>query len=162
MSKSNKNADGRPPIDDAASLNDGLPWPRAADRLVSQGDPDWRNRAMLMHGWGDRWVVYAEGYREAADIVVDRIKAGHGHQDFLVYPVMFLYRQFLELAIKGLIRSARFLFDEEGKDDLGSHDLRRYWRVCRELLERASPGDSVEELGHIGRLIDEFCDHDPQ
>lgn len=24
-----------------------------------------------------------------------------------------------------------------------------------------APGDSVEELGHIGRLVDEFCEHDP-
>lgn len=154
--------DGQPAFDDPLALTDKLPWPKATDRLVTHGDPDWHNRAMLMHGYGDRWVVYAEGYREAADVVVERIKAGHGHQDFLVYPVMFLYRQFLELSIKGLIRSAWTLFDIETSDDLGSHDLRRYWRVCRELLERASPGDSVAELSHISRLIGEFCDHDPQ
>ena len=36
----------------------------------------------------------------------------------VVLAVMFLYRQFLELSIKGLIRSAWSLFDEEAKDDL--------------------------------------------
>jgi len=117
---------------------------------------------MLMHGWGERWTVYADGYRKAADIVVDRIKDGHGYQDFLVYPVMFLYRQYLELSIKHLISNSWRLLDEAESDDLSSHDIRRYWRICRALLERVSPGDSIAELGHMGRLIDEFCDHDPQ
>lgn len=115
----------QPPLD-AWRLTGPLPWPREDDRLVAQGDPGWRNEVILMHGWGDRWSVYTEGYKAAADIVVDRIKRGQGHQDFLVYPVMFLYRQYLELIAKNLIRNAWALLDEDEIDDLGSHDLRRY------------------------------------
>jgi hypothetical protein len=33
--------------------------------------------------------------------------------------------------------------------------------MCQALLHEISPGDSVEEQTHIGRLIDEFCQHDP-
>jgi hypothetical protein len=138
-----------------------LPWPNVTDKIFTRGEPDWHNNAMLMHGYGDRWAVYAIGYKEAADIVVNRVKDGHDHQDFLVYPVMFLYRQYLELMIKSLIRNAWKLLDEDEGDDLSSHDIKAYWKICRALLERISPSDSVEELGHIGRLIDEFCQHDP-
>lgn len=67
----------QPPLD-AWRLTGPLPWPREDDRLVAQGDPSWRNEAILMHGWGDRWSVYTEGYKAAADIVVDRIKEGAG------------------------------------------------------------------------------------
>ncbi len=154
----------RPPLEESLfDPDDVLPWPKATDRLVTKGDPDWQNRAMLMHGVpGDRWVLYADGYKEAADIVVDRIMDGYGHQDFLVYPVMFLYRQYLELMIKNLIRNSWSLLDEDENDDLGRHDLRRYWRLCCKLLERVAPGDSTAELNYVGKLIDEFCDHDPQ
>ena len=61
---------------------------------------------MLHPRWGDPWSVYADGYREAADIIVARINEGHRQQDALVYPVMFLCRQYLELAIKNLIRKS--------------------------------------------------------
>jgi hypothetical protein len=138
-----------------------LPWPNATDEIFTRGEPDWHNNAMLMHGYGDRWAVYAIGYKEAADIVVNRVKDGHGYQDFLVYPVMFLYRQYLELMIKCLIRNTWKLLDEDESDNLSSHDIKRYWGICRALLERISPGDSVEALDHIGRLIDEFSQHDP-
>jgi hypothetical protein len=146
--------------EDIEDILANAPWPRQGDRLVTAGDPDWHNKAMLMHGWGDRWAVYAEGYLTAADVVVDRIKEGFGHQDFLVYPVMFMYRHSLELNIKNLIQLAWRFLDKEASSDLGSHHLVRLWQICRPLLEETAPGDSTEELGHVGTLIDEFCQYD--
>jgi len=141
-------------------LSNNHPWPRAGDRLVTKDEPDWHNKAMLLHEWGDRWSVYATGYKQAADIAVDRIKAGYGGQDLLVYPIMFMYRHSLELSIKNLIQLAWQLLNKEASNDLGSHNLVTLWRICRPLLEEAAPGDSTIELGHVGVLIDEFCRYD--
>lgn len=114
-----------------------------------------------MHEWGDRWSTYATGYKKAADIVVDQVKNGIGYQDFLVYPVMFLYRHYLELAIKNLIFMGWSLLNIAPDDDLGGHDIKRYWSKCDALLHQISPGDSIQALRDVGRLIDQFSKHDP-
>lgn len=156
-------AEGNPHrLDSLESLLGGpLPWPKAEDRLVTRGDPDWHNSVMLHPRWSEPWSVYTDGYREAADIIVARINEGHRQQDSLVYPVMFLYRQYLELAIKNLIRKSWKLLGRDSTDDLGLHDIKKYWGMCRALLEEISPGESTAELGHVERLVDEFCQHDP-
>lgn len=152
-----------PPLDDLRSIFGEIPWPNPADQLFVQGEGDdaWRNNARLMHDWGDRWSTYAIGYKKAADIVVDQVKNGSGYQDFLLYPVMFLYRHYLELAIKNLIFMSWNLLHIEPDDDLGGHDLKRYWSKCDALLQQISPGDSIQALRDVGRLIDQFSKHDP-
>jgi hypothetical protein len=142
-------------------LEEGFALPGREDELFVASGSDWWNTAHINHGSGDRWSVYANGYKDAADIVVDRINETQRHQDFLVYPVMYLYRQYLELMIKNLIRHAWMLLDEQEHDPLDSHDIKRYWTMCCKLLDRVSPDDSTTELRHIGRLIEEFCMHDP-
>jgi hypothetical protein len=47
--------------------------------------------------WGGG-LVYALGYRTAADALIERV-AGMD-QDALVYPIVFCYRQYLELLLK--------------------------------------------------------------
>jgi hypothetical protein len=152
----------KPPLEDLNDLFEPLAMPNAEDQLFDDGGKDWWNKALINHGlYGDRWSVYATGYKDAADIVVEQVKATQRHQDFLVYPIMFLYRQSLELTIKNLIRRAWLLLDEDETDDLAQHDIQKYWTLCQALLDRVSPGDSTEQLDHIGRLINDFCKHDP-
>lgn len=146
---------------DASSALPEVALPDAEDRVFANGGQDWRSNAVLMQGFGDRWYVYATGYRRAADIVVANVTTQLRDQDFLVYPIMFLYRQYLELTIKSLIRSAWRLLDEEESDPLRSHDINRYWGVCQALLVRISPGGLAAVLEDTGRLIAEFCEHDP-
>ncbi|MEO8767579.1 MAG: hypothetical protein ABI363_04460 [Nitrosospira sp.] len=149
-------------VDNLIDSFEPLKLPSTADKLFTDESSDWWNTALINHDlYGDRWSVYATGYKDAADILVEHVKTGNRHQDFLVYPIMFMYRQYLELMVKNIIRLAWKLLDEEEDDDLGSHDISMYWKKCMEILERVSPGDSTESLNHIGRLIKEFCEHDP-
>ena len=41
-----------------------------------------------------------------------QLKAERRHQDLLVYPIVYHYRHYLEVAIKGLIRQAQLLLGE--------------------------------------------------
>ena len=70
-------------------------------------------------------------------------------------------RQYLELAVKGLIHDGRRLLDIHDSAPITHHRIDRLWPICSGLLAQISPGDSVEELEQIGRLIDEFCRIDP-
>src|SRR3989338_10138071 len=87
-----------------------IPSPPSADDRLFTTQEDWWNNACL--NWcHDGWSLYASGYKDAADFLVQRTEETKVGQDSLVYPVLFLYRQYLELEIKDLIRVAKKLQD---------------------------------------------------
>jgi hypothetical protein len=132
--------------------------PSAEDAFFrSQGD--WLSNACL-HYAPDRWLIYALGYKEAADRLAAQLRDERGRLDLLVYPIVFLYRQYLELAVKGLIQQAQTLLELPTKLPM-SHRIDQLWAECSKLLELVSPGDSIEEQRQIGRLLQEFSSVDP-
>lgn len=132
--------------------------PCAEDRLFLTAE-DWWDNACL-NFLADGWSLYATGYKDAADILVSQVEQEKRHQDTLIFPIIFLYRQYLELAIKDLIRDARKLLDiNEPFPQI--HNIDRLWGICSDLLNQVSPGDSEDAIRQIKRLIDEFCIVDP-
>ena len=134
------------------------PLPSAEDRLFLTAE-DWWNNACL-HFLTDGWSLYSMGYKDAADILVSQVEQEKHHQDTLIYPIIFLYRQYLELAIKDLIRDARKLLDIN-EPFPQTHSIDRLWDICIDLLNQVSPGDSEDAIRQIKRLTDEFCIVDP-
>ena len=58
----------------------------------------------------------------AADAALDLAKAERHHTDFLVYPILFLYRQYLEISLKEILLYAEELRD--GNMDIpGTHNF---------------------------------------
>lgn len=76
-----------------------------------QSDNDWKNNACL-NFTSDPTHGYIEGYKRAADLLVAHVMEKGKDQDYLVYPITFLYRQHLELRIKEIIADGRNLLDE--------------------------------------------------
>lgn len=131
--------------------------PDEKDNLFTTAD-DWQNNACLTFG-ADRWWPYVVGYKEAADLLVSTIDRTQRHQDTMVFPIVFLYRHYLELGLKNLIRQGRRLLDVDRPVPQG-HRIDELWRICSALLQEISPDDAIEAQQHIGRLIDEFCQID--
>ena len=88
-----------------------LPPPRKGDRLFRDDLSDYHNNACLSLG-GDPFP-YAEGYRRAAEILVHYVNDNGQDQDFLVFPILFLYRHHLELAMKRIIGRLPRLLNRE-------------------------------------------------
>ena len=64
-------------------------------------DTDWKNNACL--NWcHDPMHLYISGYKDAADILANRVIESGNNQDSLVYPIAFLYRQYIELQLKNI------------------------------------------------------------
>lgn len=135
--------------------------PTSNDTLFSKNETEdeRRNMAYLNHG---NWSVYICGYKNAADILVSHVENGAGH-DLLVYPIMFLYRQCFELAIKGIIIKAEKRLDISPSKSNG-HDLEALWIICQEhlLLIPDLTNEDSEGLNQVTRLIKEFCTVDRQ
>lgn len=139
--------------------------------FTSEGD-DWWNKAMLMHGWPHKWSIYATGYKDAADRVVLSIERGEGLIDFMVYPILFLYRHFLEISIKTSIRDAQDLLhivprQKPKKNDkrqmaeaVQGHDLESLWGYLIELMLQIYPGLEISEFDETSAVIRAFHHHD--
>jgi HEPN domain-containing protein len=128
--------------------------------LFMSGD-DWQNNACInqkvIHGLD----LFAEGYKTAADILVKHVAEHSSHQDTIVYPIVFLYRQHIELRFKEVIREGLLLLDE-GQDFPKTHKLDKLWSLVKEIIEKVWPGEDTEEFGLIGHVVNEFSAIDPE
>lgn len=97
--------------------------------------------------WGRGWDSYALGYKTASDILVEHVEETGQLIDALVYPIVFNYRQYLELLLKDVLMEARRYFDIDPSFEKG-HALLPLWRHLRELIERRWP-DEPEELDAV-------------
>lgn len=111
-------------------------------------DSDWHNNACLNY-MPDHGTAYTEGYRRAAEILISHIDSSGRDQDFLVYPVLFLYRHHTELLIKQIIELALQLTDDpdnyQYKKD--NHNLNTLWPLAQKLIlkvdESYRPSDFI-------------------
>ena len=132
--------------------------------------------------WDDGWGAMASANKEAADHLVDWLvdgpRPGPMSGLHLTYPIMSLYRHYLELSLKGLLidlqkweRLAKFLSDEsdDQPNSKYNHQLMEVWRMVRQLLykidasELAVEGvreEADEKYGAIENRIEEFNEID--
>ncbi len=136
-------------------------WPQSGAELFVDSEPDWQMNACLQF-MPPNWTAYVEGYRQAGALVVARVAAARGEQDFLVYPIVFLYRQYIELLLKQLIEVAS---KHQGSPEKvpHHHDLARLWKLCRHHVDKAI-ADEIEEwpVAEAEHLIAQLSDVDPQ
>jgi hypothetical protein len=136
--------------DDAGSI----PYPEEGDTLFA-GAGDWQFNACMNIRPPD-WYPYTEGYRRAADIIIEHLMLrDRNGVDLLVYPIAFLYRHHLELRLKELIREGSLLLDREC-ELRKTHDLSKLWPQCRSIVKEVWPEGSDSELDAIEECIEEF------
>lgn len=137
-----------------------FPWPRKGDKLFTSED-DWWHNACLNTVRGD-WYPYISGYKKAADILAAYITDKSQEQDFLVYPIVFLYRQYLELRIKKLIIDG-YRLQDKNLDFPKIHDLTNLWNECKRVIKELSneADEHLKDLPSIDEAIKEFSNWDP-
>lgn len=122
-------------------------------------DPDWYMNACL-HISGGNWDIYAMGYKRAGDILVQYVADNNWGHDFLVYPIAFLYRQYLELRLKELIFVSSRLLDQDARI-LKTHNLVSLWRQARPNIEAVWPDSETKgQLNAVEDRLKELCDID--
>jgi hypothetical protein len=111
---------------------------------------------------GDNWAQYISGYKDAADILVDKIIDGRSIRDFLAFPTIFLYRHFIELSLKLIILYGNQLYGIQS-DYKQTHKLEDLWRDCKVIIEKNWPKEKeyVEILNATENIIKEFSKIDP-
>lgn len=133
-------------------------WPNIGDKLFSQSQPAYG--AFLAHHTGERLHHLTEGYKLAADLLVDQAEAEAWRRQKLVYPIIFCYRHFLELTLKAMLEE----YGSMGNiaSNWSHHRLEDLWRDFRTLLRHLG-ADQPEEQGTeaVEQCIAEFAKIDP-
>ncbi len=134
---------------------------------VFSGDKDWKANACL--NWSlDSMGLYIEGYREAADKLVHDVVETGTNQDTLVFPIAFLYRQYIELQLKHIIRESRIVVGEKATFP-EHHKINDLWNTANALMTQIikdhdqSISDYItkSDVTTIKTIITEFVKVDP-
>jgi hypothetical protein len=141
--------------------------PRKSDVLFGSG-ADWIANACVHSVLGA--TAYQDGYRHAALLLAEHVCDKGRGQDFLVFPIVYLYRHHTELTLKSIIRAAAFVvgytMTRDDVDTLGRHDLAKLWKLAKPMLASACQlsGEGPlppDDLEGIDAYIDQLHQHDP-
>jgi hypothetical protein len=114
------------------------------------------------------WSAYREGYKKAADALV--LKLLDSDCDYIadlhirfgmIYPIMFLYRHYIEIEFKDLIALAGMTSLVDIKK-MSGHDLRKLWSKVLECVEAVQGKDTRQEFEDaFEKVIEYFEQVDP-
>jgi len=144
---------------DEQLLSDGFPWPVKGDDPFKMGSSSRALIACLNFTHDEPWGGMAEGFKRLADLGVSYTDQTGHDQDFLVYPIVFSYRHYIELSLKLIIRAARRLLDEPGGVP-ATHDLDALWNTAEPLLKQIE--DSPETYRNVRSCLARFNELDPK
>ena len=127
------------------------------------------NPAYCAHyGWEYHRAIafasYLSGYKLAADFLVEKaIEEAKKHHieviDTLIYPIIFIYRQFMELSIKDIYINYTPLHREESKSIIKeSHSLIEAWEYIKPFAIEVSDEDEdqLKDVDLIEDYIKQF------
>lgn len=105
---------------------------------------------------------YVEGYAWAARSVYQEALRLAKSPECAVFPLAFLWRHHVELAMKWVIALGRQADpDDDGKVSEG-HDLLRLWTQCRKYIEPMGPPEDDGTLANVEFTLAQFHRLDPK
>lgn len=133
-------------------------WPAAGDvAFVVASDP--KENAIIADDEFTRLVLMMEGYKKAADLMVAATIANPSERNFLVSPIIFNYRQFVELSLKFMLATYGPAVGVE--PNWRSHDLSLLWRDFTEVLAIYGTADPDDADPIVAAVVAEFAKIDP-
>lgn len=139
-----------------------LPRPQKGEKLFRGDLPDGERNNACPHWYedGSNWSLIAEGYLNAANALIGRLRVREVRADEMLYPVCFLYRQYIELRLKHVILLGHRL--RKAKQGVPTHhNLETLWSDAKPVLLKQVRGSKRAELEAIGAQILELQGIDP-
>ena len=103
---------------------------------------------------------FAEGYKSSADLLVKNALESKNIKilDTFIFPIMFLYRQYLELELKWII--IRFLEEnactkKKILKDI-SHNLIKAWRIAKPIMLEYTEKKEKDDVKIVEEYINQF------
>lgn len=161
-------------------MNDlNLNWPKKGDRVFKPSPVPSADLVRVEAFVMPSDDMYITGFQRAADMIVEAAKTDDDNPDELVFPVTYLYRHYLELMLKDMIRlgirlgaiEVRAKSNSEPcpncghrkvkKDWQSEHNLYKLWYLVKRLLREVWPEGPTDDLNATEQMILEFHKLDP-
>ena len=97
------------------------------------------------------WCIYAAGFKHATEILIESVKSTY-EINTVVFPILFLYRHYIELSLKEVIGYGNYL-DEQSKALRDGHDLKSLWTEARACIGKHVCDVHKAELDYVEKLI---------
>ncbi len=138
---------------------DKLSYPNSGDKLfIFDGIP--KSLANIQVSRED-WCIYSNGYKNVPTILYEYIKKSPAKKNFLIYPIVFSYRHYIELTLKNIIRNGYRLLQYK-KTIPTHHEIHELWKECDKILKKIPDYTEDSEIKHdvVRNLIEEFKKYD--
>ena len=100
--------------------------------------PEGSTRSFVLGSWSPDWHLWVAGYKLAADRLVSHLTEHGTRFDYVCIPILFLYRHFVELYLKALLRDVGELLETSEAVQF-SHPLLPLWKKLRARLVSFDP-----------------------
>lgn len=139
-------------------LHSDFRWPTTGDEPFVTSE-QWQNNSCIDPYRHGRLVMMMTGYKMAADLMVAHVAGSRHDGDALVFPIIFNYRQFVELSLKYLIATYGRTVGIEAL--WNTHDLGVLWSTFIEVLDGYGHEDQEGTDVVVAKIIVEFAKVDP-
>ncbi len=106
------------------------------------------------------WDKYMDGYYWAAHQCVETI-GSEFTEEYKAYPILFLYRHYLELMLKSLLMTACNAFKCDIPPDASDHNLLKLWAMLETVVEKHRMRPILKGTGDIRRVLAQVTQIDP-
>lgn len=129
--------------------------------MLFKESTDWESNADVTSGgeYYNMWDKYASSYKLAAETIAKEVSNDHSKIDYLICPLVFLYRHYFELRIKEILYSS----GEEGSEKLQKlthHDLIEIWKESKMAIIKIRPDVSHDNLSSVEEILKSFNRYD--
>jgi len=139
-------------------------WPQEGNELFTS-DGDYYDHAHF--GWGN-WDVtfagYCMGYKESADTLIEEAISSKiiRKLDTYIFPVLFLYKQYLELQMKYIY--LKYSEDSKKKKQkvIGkcSHNLMKIWNIIKPIMNEFASTKDNKTTNIVEKYIQQYHELD--
>ena len=132
--------------------NPDLPehWPRSGDQFFVQ--TSWGLDANLSTFRGERLYRMKKGFMTSADMLVSQSEENTHERSNLVWPIVFCYRQYIELALKDMIAAHGSEVVPQINPNWVGHALLPLWKSYKKLIEATLVETNIDELSEIAAV----------
>lgn len=123
--------------------------------IFKEGQRSWHRNALIGSYFSSDLRSYSEGYYLAAKLLVDKTDKGNP-SNILVYPICFLYRHFIEIALKAIIWRCLQLGHTVKNYSEGAHNLETLLAFASDLTKKLfgssfsqESEETIRELNNI-------------